>query len=152
MLETLRDMSLFRGFTEADMNFLLNSCTSVRKFAADEVIVTEGDRSNRDMYVLLEGELQTYLQGQAKKIVLNVFSNRVVFGEFMLLTAQEARTASISANSVASVLVFSSERLEQFFRDNPVLGVQFFRNLAGILCEKLAKTNVLLRHTIDFGW
>jgi len=98
-----------------------------RALAADEVLFGQGNGSDRSVAVLVEGELRVHLDGieLAQITVPGAF-----VGEIGALLGS-ARTATVVASAPSVVRVIGDP--DTFFRDDPRLGLELARQLAGRL-------------------
>jgi hypothetical protein len=129
---------LFDGLSqwEARKAVLLGRLESV---SAGTVVVEKGDRGT-EMYMVVAGEMRVFdRHPDGREEVLATLVPGAIFGEMGLVT-QEARSAHVVATTDAELLRLDFAALERIRRRFPYTGAKIFRNLAGILAERLRHT------------
>jgi CRP/FNR family transcriptional regulator, cyclic AMP receptor protein len=103
-----------------------------RELAAGEVLIGQGDGDERSVAILVAGSLRVELDGAqlAEIAVPGAF-----IGEIGALLGS-ARTATVVATVPTTVRIVGDP--ESFFRDDPRLGLELARQLAGRLQRLLA--------------
>jgi len=98
-----------------------------RELAAGEVLYGQGDGADRSVAVLVEGALRVELDGIQ---LADITVPGAFVGEIGALVGS-ARTATVVATSPSVVRVIGDP--DAFFRDDPRLGLELARQLAGRL-------------------
>jgi len=115
-------------FTLIDIRSLINMSSS-KKFEAGAVIVTEGDNSSEEMYILLKGNVGVYKNyKEANEIQIATLDPGDFFGE-MTLFINKSRTATVVALSEAVVLVLNYSNTLEFFKTHPDVTLSFIKTL-----------------------
>lgn len=111
-------------------------------YQAHDRVIREGDWA-RDMYVIVDGELQAWVDRDGDRRTLSTMGRGAVLGEAGFFG--QRRTANVDALSPARLLRFGSEELERLRRRYPRIAATVFRNLNRIQAERLARTTAMLQ-------
>jgi predicted RND superfamily exporter protein len=114
----------------------------IEKYKAHDRIIKEGDWA-RDMYVVVDGELQAWVDRDGDRLELSTMGRGAVLGEAGFFG--QRRTANVDALSPARLLRFGSEELERLRKRYPRIAATVFRNLNRIQAERLARTTAMLQ-------
>lgn len=115
---------------------VLNSNSEIREVKAGEVLIKEGDDSNRDIYSILSGSFEVRV-GTTPVATRGKYDH---VGEMALVT-DEPRSASVIATAASRVLCLT----EAFFRELLEEFPQMWKPLAETLAERLRQRKALLR-------
>lgn len=142
-LQTLLDklierVPVFSGFAQAELLELLNGAEK-RIFQPGERIIVEGS-SGGFMYVMIDGEARVSKRGDGHKAhELGSFGSGDCFGE-MALVDHSPRSATVEAVK-ACVLI----RIQEHdCWKNPMVSAKIFRNIAGILAQRLREVHSMV--------
>lgn len=114
----------------------------IEKYKAGDRVIKEGDWA-RDMYVIVDGELQAWVDRDGDRLELSTMGRGAVLGEAGFFG--QRRTANVDAMSAARLLRFGSEELERLRKRYPRIAAAVFRNLNRIQAERLARTTAMLQ-------
>ncbi|MGH8481565.1 MAG: cyclic nucleotide-binding domain-containing protein, partial [Nevskiaceae bacterium] len=114
----------------------------IEKYQAHQRVIKEGDWA-RDMYVIVDGELQAWVDRDGDRLELSTMGRGAVLGEAGFFG--QRRTANVDAMSPARLLRFGSEELERLRKRYPRIAATVFRNLNRIQAERLARTTAMLQ-------
>ena len=114
----------------------------IEKYNARDRVIKEGDWA-RDMYVIVDGELQAWVDRDGDRLELSTMGRGAVLGEAGFFG--QRRTANVDALSAARLLRFGSEELERLRKRYPRIAATVFRNLNRIQAERLARTTAMLQ-------
>jgi len=115
------------------------------KLEAGDIVIQVGDPAD-DIFIVESGSLSVQTTGlEHKKIILRGLEPGSVFGE-MAVYLGGARSASVVADSRATVSRLSGDSLRQMERENPQLAMAVHKLLAKLLATKLRQTNTWLSH------
>lgn len=145
LIRFLSEVELFENLTRNERRNLSQHLYE-RHYKEDEIVFKKG-YPNVVMYVVKEGELQTYLdstQGENLKTV----KPRDFFGEVGLFLEEE-RTATILASKDSVLLGISKRDMNRFIDEYPRAGSKILRKLATVLCTHLVSTNKTLTRKRD---
>lgn len=133
LLDRLRKVSLFHGFTDAEMIRLLR-IIQVRQFIADQYVFREGEPGDK-MYVLVSGlvEIRQTRDGQEKTLVQMKPGD--CFGEMAIL---DSRPRSADAFVVATCMVIEV-KAETIHQNDDWIALKLVRQLAILLTQKIRR-------------
>jgi hypothetical protein len=138
LLKLKRDLSttvpLFRGLSrwEARKVVLMGLMQS---FPAGERVIDKGQAGGQ-MYVVVSGRLRVFDVGtDGIERTLAILDVGAVFGEMALFTG--VRTAHVIAEEPVELFRLDFQAVERLRKRFPFTGAKVFRNLAGILSERL---------------
>ena len=114
----------------------------MEKHDAASRVITQGDPS-RDMYVIVDGELQAWVDRDGERRVLSTMGRGAVLGETGFFG--QRRTANVDTMSKSRLLRFGSQDLERLRERYPRIAATVFRNLNRIQAERLARTTAMLQ-------
>lgn len=114
----------------------------MEKYKTHDRVIREGDWA-RDMYVIVDGELQAWVDRDGERRTLSSMGRGAVLGEAGFFG--QRRTANVDALSDARLLRFGSEELERLRVRYPRIAATVFRNLNRIQAERLARTTAMLQ-------
>jgi uncharacterized protein len=114
----------------------------MEQYKAHDRVIREGDWA-RDMYVIVDGELQAWVDRDGDRRTLSTMGRGAVLGEAGFFG--QRRTANVDALSEARLLRFGSEELERLRVRYPRIAATVFRNLNRIQAERLARTTAMLQ-------
>jgi CRP/FNR family cyclic AMP-dependent transcriptional regulator len=134
----LRTTSLFAGFTDEQLEAVPQAAIP-RKFAAGDMIVKEGERGARSLFVVLEGEVEIRVGGK----VLRTDGPGCYFGEMALLT-DEPRSADVVARSEVTALQLSRDHLRGLIHSNPDVALAMLAEMSRRLRLLTDLTNEML--------
>ena len=124
---------LFRSYTDAGAQQLLGS-GEIRELATGEALFVEGEPSEFAA-VLLQGDLQIFVERDGKELVLSLIQPGVLIGELGVLCGAP-RSASVRAATDASLLVFSPSAFRRLLLSDASLSQRVFGQALQGLVEK----------------
>jgi CRP/FNR family cyclic AMP-dependent transcriptional regulator len=126
--DSLKAVSLFSALTEQEIATLADAAT-VRTFARNAIVMTEGERSD-SLYVVLSGRVKVYVSDEhGKDLVLNVQGPGEYFGELAL--DEGPRSTSVMTLEPCKLAVIANDVLREFLTGHPEAAVQLVRGLIG---------------------
>ena len=114
----------------------------MEKYEPGNRVIKEGDWA-RDMYVIVDGELQAWIDRDGERRNLSTMGRGAVLGEAGFFG--QRRTANVDAVTPARLLRFGSEELERLRERYPRIAATVFRNLNRVQAERLARTTAMLQ-------
>jgi predicted RND superfamily exporter protein len=111
-------------------------------FKPGETVIRQGDFS-RDMYVIVDGNLEVWIERGEDRKVLATLGRGAVMGEAGYFG--QRRTASVSSVTPVRLLRFDSNDLERLRRRFPWIAATVFRNLNRVQAERLARATAMLQ-------
>jgi len=133
LLDRLRKVSLFQGFTDAEMIRLLR-IIQVRQFIANQYVFREGEPGDK-MYVLVSGlvEIRQTRDGQEKTLVQMKPGD--CFGEMAII---DSGPRSADAFVVATCMVIEV-KAETIHQNDDWIALKLVRQLAILLTQKIRR-------------
>ena len=119
--------------------------SKLERHSPGAVVIRQGDQA-RDMYVVIDGDIEVWIENAGQNQVLARLGRGTVFGEAGYFG--QRRTASVRALSPARVLRFDSQDLERLRRRYPRIAATVFRNLNRIQAERLARATAMLQEPL----
>ncbi|HHE40654.1 MAG TPA: cyclic nucleotide-binding domain-containing protein [Candidatus Cloacimonetes bacterium] len=145
LIRFLSEVELFENLTRNERKNLSQHLYE-RTYKADEIVFKKG-YPNVVMYVVKEGELQTFLDSTEGEN-LKTIKTADFFGEVGLFLEEE-RTATIVASKDSILLGISKRDMNRFIDELPRAGSKILRKLATVLCSHLINTNKALASKRD---
>jgi CRP-like cAMP-binding protein len=145
--EVVRAAPLLAGLSqwEARKVVLLGK---LRALAVGQHAIRKGD-SGTEMFMLVSGRARVYdTHPDGTERTLAVFEPGATFGEMGLLT-RRTRSANVVAETPSEILELDLHALERIRKRFPYTGAKLFRNLAGMLSDRLRRATedlVVERH------
>lgn len=115
--------------------------SKVQRVPAGTRVIHAGERS-RDIYVVIEGQLEVWVQRGSEHRALSSLQRGATIGEAGYFG--QRRTANVDTVSDARLLRFDSQDLERLRRRHPRIAATIFRNLAAIQAERLAQATAMI--------
>ena len=131
--ELITEFPLFDGFTTDGANRLLKS-GEVKEYAADEVLMKEGDKADF-VVLLLTGGLEVFVNRSGNDVVLTETKPGTITGELAVLCGIP-RSASVRAQKASTVLKWSEEAFRTLLLRDPHLSQRIFGQILRTLVDK----------------
>jgi CRP/FNR family transcriptional regulator, cyclic AMP receptor protein len=123
--EVLRRVWLFSGLQPGDIT-QLSRVALVRRYAARETVVSQGDDSG-DLFAVLSGRLKvTWNDAEGGEVLLSILEGGDVFGEIALLDDQP-RSATVTAMETCELLVVERRGFRALLTSVPNLAMNLLR-------------------------
>jgi CRP-like cAMP-binding protein len=146
--EILEGTQLFAGFSGAETNAFLRTADR-RSVPAGHAFLEKGAR-NDCIYIVCKGQVRVERLGAGEAVPLAIFGVGQSFGEMSFMGDSPA-IASVIATEPTDVIVLSRQSINGMIEGFAALAAKFWRNLALILKERLAKTNEMLVEYADLN-
>lgn len=140
---TLREIGLFGALSDEILDYLARTLKTSR-VAPGDTIFAEGDALAREMYVMLEGEMEVSKRsrrGRDKRIA--ILGPADWFGEMSMLDMQP-RSATVRALASSRLLRMTSEDLDALYRLDVKSYAIIVLNIARDLSRRLRVTDGIL--------
>jgi CRP-like cAMP-binding protein len=131
--ELITEFPLFDGFTTDGANRLLKS-GEVKEYAADEVLMKEGDKADF-VVLLLTGGLEVFVKRSGSDVVLTETKPGTITGELAVLCGIP-RSASVRAQKASTVLKWTDEAFRTLLLRDPHLSQRIFGQILRTLVDK----------------
>lgn len=116
--------------------------SDLQEIKAGDQIITEGDGA-QDVFVIVDGELQAWVQRDDQRRDLSIMRRGAVMGEVGLFGSK--RTANVDALTSARLLKFNGADLENMRRRYPRIAATVYRNLNLIQAQRLVNTTRMVQ-------
>ncbi len=142
-IASLRDIGLFGALGDQVLDHLARTLRTVRS-APGDTIFREGDRPGREMYVVLDGEMEVSKRSRrGREMRVAILGPSDCFGEMSMLDMQE-RSATVRAVAPSRLLTITSEDLDALYRFDLKSYALIVLNVARDLSRRLRVTDGLL--------
>jgi CRP-like cAMP-binding protein len=144
---TLREVGLFGALTDATIEHLARTLSTTRA-ATGDVVFREGDVPAREMYVVLEGEMEVSKRSRrGRDIRIAILGPNDWFGEMSMIDLQP-RSATVRALAPSRLVRMTSADLDAVYRLDLKSYALIILNVARDLSRRLRVTDGILA---DFG-
>jgi predicted RND superfamily exporter protein len=130
-------ISLFEGLSPRQTR-LFALTADIQIFAAGEVVRREGEHA-RDMFVVLDGEVQVWTDRGGERVLLHRAARGDMVGEFSFFA--ERHGATVDAVQDARLLRFEDIDLELMMRRYPRAAARIYANLNKIQAARLVEAS-----------
>ena len=146
-LESIKKNHLLKDLSETELQQILAG-TIPKEFAADEVIMHEGD-AGYSMYIMCEGSvaitkrltLELGEEAPREKTIIRFHAEEgVILGE-MALIESDVRSATVTALTPCLMLELTKEKFFLLLEQFPEIGVKILLRLAQYLSRRLRKSS-----------
>jgi len=133
--EFLKQLSLFKDLTDAEINQIAPLCRLVEG-KADDRLIKEG-LPVKSVFFLLAGQaVVSKGVDQSKRSVIGDVQKGTIIGELSLYDNADA-SATVQATQPFKALAIDSVKFSQLMDANPVLGYKIFKKLAQATSRRL---------------
>jgi CRP/FNR family cyclic AMP-dependent transcriptional regulator len=140
---TLREIGLFGALSEEVLDRLTRMLKTMR-VAPGDTIFHEGDGRAREMYVVLDGEMEVSKRSRrGRDMRIAILGPNDCFGEMSMIDLQ-ARSASVRAVAPSRLLKVSSEDMDALYRADLKSYTLIVLNIARDLSRRLRVTDGIL--------
>jgi CRP/FNR family transcriptional regulator, cyclic AMP receptor protein len=145
----LRQVRLFRDISAQDLAALAGTLRE-HTMRRGQVLFREGDRGDA-MYLVRHGTLivSKAVTGRVDQVLAR-FGPGEFFGE-MALFDRSPRSATIQADTEATLLTLDREHLERLIETNPRAAAEFFEALVHVFIDRLRATGDLVAEVTRWG-
>jgi CRP/FNR family cyclic AMP-dependent transcriptional regulator len=142
-VQTLRDMGLFGALSDEVLQRLAATLKTMRVSPGDTVF-REGDAFAREMYVLLDGEMEVSRRSRrGREMRVAILGPNDCFGEMSMIDLQ-ARSATVRAVGPSRLLKLTSEDMDALYRTDLKSYTLIVLNIARDLSRRLRVTDGIL--------
>ena len=149
-INELKKFQIFRNLNENEIILFQKKMKNIN-IPEEQNFIVEGDIGD-SIYLLLEGQvrinqaltLSMHKGGldNREKAIINLSADvKPLFGEMSLFDKEDLRTASVKAITECKLAQIMSDDLLAICDEYPDIGYKVMKNLAKILCKRLAETN-----------
>jgi CRP/FNR family cyclic AMP-dependent transcriptional regulator len=142
-VETLREVGLFGALSDEVIEKLTGTLKTVRA-APGDTIFREGDMGAREMYVVIEGEMEVSKRSRrGRETRVAILGPMDCFGEMSMIDMQ-ARSATVRALAPSRLLMITSEDMDSLYRADMKSYALIVLNIARDMSRRLRVTDGLL--------
>jgi CRP-like cAMP-binding protein len=139
----LRDVGLFGALSDEVLEHLTRTLKTLR-VAPGDTVFREGDGAAREMFVLLEGEMEVSKRSRrGRDMRVAILGPGDWFGEMSVLDMQ-VRSATVRALAPSRLLRFGSEDMDALYRFDLKSYALIILNIARDLSRRLRVTDGIL--------
>ncbi len=140
----LQKTKLFDDLTTQEWNELIKTAEQ-REYKEGDVIFSQGDQST-ELYVVIDGEVEIQISIAPQLAESTVYTAKTydIFGEFAFVEPQP-RSATARCTKESRLLMLRRDDFNELIKKFPDIGLNFYRNLARLLSERLRRMNNYLR-------
>lgn len=139
-IAALREIGLFGALSDDTLDHLARTLKTTR-VAAGETVFREGDLAGREMYVLLEGEMEVTKQSRrSRDMRVAILGPGDLFGEMSLIDMQ-SRSATVRALAPSRLIRMASDDLDALYRYDLKSYALVVLNIARNLSRRLRVTD-----------
>jgi SulP family sulfate permease len=129
---------------ERDKATVLLPYFTLHEIQAGDLVFREGDNPDGSI-LLVRGNLSAHLDlGGGKSVRLRKFLPGTLLGEMAFYTGRK-RSASLVADTDATIGVISSEAIIRLNHDQPAVAVEFHQMAARLMANRIISMNAMLR-------
>lgn len=149
IFEVLKKSPLFRGVAYSTLTEIEKFCR-IKEYEENSEIVKDGEHGS-SLFLLKSGTVSvikklTLLDDDKhslkdKELILLKADENGFFGEMVLCSETDVRSATVRTNSQCETVELLSSDIHKVFDEHPVCGTVFYRNLASLLASRLRKSN-----------
>ena len=149
LLKFLRDVRLFARFAEPDLTALAASLHE-RRLRKNQLLFREGDPGD-EMFIVRHGVVlvSKAIKGRVEQVLDHVHPADF-FGEMSLLDGSP-RSATVQAESDATLLALDRPGLERLTDTNPRAAAAFFHALVHVFIERLRRSTHQVAEATRWG-
>jgi CRP-like cAMP-binding protein len=142
-IATLREIGLFGALSDEVLERLAKMLKTMRVPPGDTVF-HEGDSSGREMYVVLDGEMEVSKRSRrGRDMRVAILGPNDLFGEMSMIDMQ-SRSASVRALAPSRLLKVSSEDMDALYRADLKAYALIVLNIARDMSRRLRVTDGIL--------
>jgi CRP-like cAMP-binding protein len=140
---TLREIGLFGALSDPVLEHLARTLKTVR-VSTGESVFREGDTVAREMYVVIEGEMEVSKRSRrGREMRVAILGPTDCFGEMSMIDLQ-ARSASVRALAPSRLVKMTSEDMDALYRHDLKSYALIVLNIARHLSRRLRVTDGIL--------
>jgi CRP-like cAMP-binding protein len=146
----LRNVELFRDLSDEDLKKVA-AIGSIRKHKKGDIIFKE-DTKGEELFIVLTGSIaiNKNIAGGRKRNLGNLKGGEV-FGEISLFDT-EPRSADAEATEDTEVIVLPNSKFLDLLKDNCQLANSIQKKVIAVLCQRLRKTDDMLKEGVIWGF
>ena len=128
-LGLLRDLELFRGLSESDIEAIGHATTMVHCHPG-QVILSPDDPPDR-IHIVKRGQVRVYrLSSEGKQLTLDIYDKGTILGDMRLLGQERLPEAFAESLDDAVICTISPDELRRLIERYPIIGVNIITFLS----------------------
>ncbi|MDR0306737.1 MAG: cyclic nucleotide-binding domain-containing protein [Chitinispirillales bacterium] len=143
LLPILRNVTIFSGLTEHEINAISNNC-DIMDASVGDVLLEEG-KAATEIFVILQGRINLLLNIHDNPLEIFEFGPGYCIGEASVIGIQN-HSASAVVMQEASLLILSRKVLMDIFESDSRLFSLLILNIAREIARRLHHTDEILLH------
>ncbi|MEO0184316.1 MAG: cyclic nucleotide-binding domain-containing protein [candidate division WOR-3 bacterium] len=145
--EWFKQLKCFGNLKQAEWDELIKIATE-EKFIEGDIVFSQGEVST-ELYIIEKGrvEIRIKIAPQLADVVVYTAKDNDIFGEFAFISTGP-RSATASCVEKTTVVKIKKEEFEDLSKRFPNIGLNFYKNIAVSLTDKLRQTNQFLRESL----
>ncbi len=148
--DKLKTTMLAEGLDENDLNLLAGIAEEL-EYHKNEIVFRENEAED-SIFILIEGKVAIERHIMPKQKIRHTHIQNVrrgqLFGEMGFLE-KRSRSATAVAKSHVRLLRLNFRQLEELIENNPKLGLNLYRTMAGLLSRRLRRMNEQWIRTVE---
>lgn len=144
----LREVALFAGLSEADME-AIGHATTMTHCVRGQQILSPDDPPDR-IHIIKKGRFRVYRTTMdGKQLTLDIFERGTILGDMDMLGQDRLPEAYAEAIDDGVICTISPDELRRLIERHPVIGVNIIRHLSGRLQAAERELEVMAYQRVD---
>ena len=131
----IQEFDLFRNMANEVVEELITVMEDV-SYNSGEVVFSEGDPAD-DLYVLQSGALNLFMAGTRQATCIAIKAGEAV--GWSSLVDRKTYSATVQCAEASRLFKINKTKLDRLLRQYPSTGLRFYKNLAGLVGERVIK-------------
>jgi CRP-like cAMP-binding protein len=146
----LKNTDFFSGISEENVKKIVN-IGATRKYKKGEVLFEENSKGE-ELFIVVKGSIAVRKNvAGGRKRNLGILNSGEILGEISLFDS-EPRSAEAEAIEDSEVIVIPNVKFHALLKENCELAVQVQKNVIAVLCQRLRKTDDMLKEGVIWGF
>lgn len=147
-LGLLRELDLFRGLDDADIE-AIGHATTMTRCRPGQLILSPEDPPDR-IHIVKRGRVRVFrVTLDGKQLTLDIYEKGTILGDMRLLGQDRLPEAYAEAIDSAVICTIAPEQLERLIERYPTVGVNIIRHLATRLTEAERELEAMAYQRVD---
>lgn len=140
----LKELKIFSELKSSEWAEL-SKIIEEKDYVEGDIIFNQGDKST-ELYILKKGliELQIKIAPQLAESTVYTVKEHDLFGEFAFIDPKP-RSATARCMKDSTVEIIKKEDFDELTKNFPNIGLNFYKNIAKLLSERLRRMNNYVR-------
>ncbi len=147
-LGLLREVALFSGLSDADMQAIGHATTMTRCVRGQRILAPD-DAPDR-IHIIKRGRVRLYRMTQdGKQLTLDIHEQGTILGDMSLLGQERLPEAYAEALDDAVICTIAPDELRRLIQRHPIIGINIIRHLSGRLAAAERELAVMAYSRVD---